>query len=142
MTGTLAVVADTGVATFNAVSGTPIGSYLVRAVAAGLTPDTLAPLVVVAGMPDTILVIQGDGQTGYTNDPLPTPIIVEVRDAVGNVVPGVPVGYSVATGGGSVVGSGTVTDSTGRATIGTGRWVQQPARTRWMSASRAHQTSR
>lgn len=124
LTGTLAVVADTGVATFNAVSGTLIGSYLVRAVAAGLTPDTLAPLVVVAGMPDTILVIQGDGQTGYTNDPLPTPIIVEVRDAVGNVVPGVPVGYSVATGGGSVVGSGTVTDSTGRATIGT--WTLGP----------------
>lgn len=43
------------------------------------------------GPPAQIVVISGDNQTGIAGQPLPQPVVVEVRDSVGTPVPGVDV---------------------------------------------------
>lgn len=68
--------------------------------------------------PAALVKVGGDGQTGTASTPLPLPLVVQVNgsDALG--IPGVPVTFAVATGGGTVDTANVVTDSTGRASTG------------------------
>jgi hypothetical protein len=124
LSGTLSVAAVNGVAAFNTVLADRTGAYRLRAVSPGLLPDTSLIYLVEPGVPDTTVVIEGNGQVARVGEPLSEPIVVMLLDAAGNRVPGSSIEYSVTTGGGSVVGMTTTTDSLGLATIGT--WTLGP----------------
>jgi len=66
-------------------------------------------------VPTTIAAVAGDGQTGPVGSTLPDSLRVQVTDASGNGVPGVPVNWSVLDGGGSVSPASSITDGTGTA---------------------------
>lgn len=124
LSGTLSVNAVNGVALFNPVTADLAGQYRVRAVSAGLLPDTSEFFFVEAGAPDALTVTAGDAQVALVGTLLPLPIVVQLTDAVGNLIEGASLSYSVTTGGGSVVGSSTITDTLGLATIGA--WTLGP----------------
>ncbi|OFW28418.1 MAG: hypothetical protein A3J28_01045 [Acidobacteria bacterium RIFCSPLOWO2_12_FULL_60_22] len=56
----------------------------------------------------------GDTQTALSNSELPTPLTVTVSDNAGMPLPGIPVGWLVTAGGGSVRALAAVTDSSGK----------------------------
>ena len=56
---------------------------------------TLNIVARIAGTGNTIRKSSGDGQTGNTNQPLPQPLVVEVRDSNGSLAEGVPVVFQV-----------------------------------------------
>ncbi|AFY40834.1 N,N-dimethylformamidase beta subunit family domain-containing protein [Nostoc sp. PCC 7107] len=62
----------------------------------------------------TITKISGNNQSGLAGSTLPNPLIVEVRDAAGNVQPNAPVTFSVISGGGSVSPASGVTNANGQ----------------------------
>ena len=67
--------------------------------------------------------VSGGSQNGTVGSALAQPIVVEVRAGDNLPVPGVPVGFAVSAGGGSLSLSGGTTDASGRAsttlTLGT-----------------------
>ena len=65
--------------------------------------------------PQTIVKISGDDQQGATNEPLPNPLIVEVRDQQGAPLQDVQVAFTVARGDGTLTVDNTTTDANGRA---------------------------
>jgi plastocyanin len=66
-----------------------------------------------AGPPTELAKSGGDGQDWYFDNPLPVAYSVVARDANGRPVPGVSVTWAVASGGGSVDPSVSVTDGDG-----------------------------
>jgi hypothetical protein len=84
-------------------------------------PRTIPPVTITAratpGAPTRLAVVSGRGQAGTVGARLPKAVILGVRDASGNGVPGVPVAVKVLQG--SVTDSAPVTDSTGHVAI---RW--------------------
>jgi adhesin/invasin len=77
-----------------------------------------------ADAPASVEKVQGDGQTGAVATALSDSIVVRVRDAVGNLVPGQSVSFASTQGGGSVSPTSVNTDLQGRAatewTLGAG----------------------
>jgi adhesin/invasin len=59
--------------------------------------------------------VSGDGQTGPAGTQLPEPLVVEVTDAFGNPIEGVPITWT--PDGGSVSETSTATDAEGRTSI-------------------------
>ena len=68
----------------------------------------------VIGPPAQLLIVSGDGQTGVAGSALAESLVVRLVDAGGNGVPGVPVAWTVLTGGGSLGPAAAVTDGNGR----------------------------
>ena len=71
--------------------------------------------VTVTQTPAAMLKISGDSQVGFAGEKLPSPLIVEVRDAAGNAVPGVSVVFENVQGGGRPDPIGVRTSGDGRA---------------------------
>ncbi|HSD30953.1 MAG TPA: S8 family serine peptidase [Gemmatimonadales bacterium] len=116
LSGTTTALAVSGVATFDELRIEKRGAgYRLRAVAAGLAPDTSDPFTVHAGPPARITVQAGNGQTAPAGTALPIPYLVDVRDAFDNPVTGATVSWSVTGGGGAVNPAQSSTDSTGHA---------------------------
>ena len=65
--------------------------------------------------PAKLLIISGDDQTGPAGGLLGRPFVVEVRDADRNPIPGVPVSFTVSSGGGSLNPETTRANANGRA---------------------------
>jgi len=65
--------------------------------------------------PDNLEIVSGDNQTGSLGQPLPNPIIVVVKDNLGNPLAGALVHFQIAEGGGSVTKEIVVTNSSGTA---------------------------
>jgi formylglycine-generating enzyme required for sulfatase activity/alpha-tubulin suppressor-like RCC1 family protein len=108
----------TGAATFTnlSIAGT-VGGRTLTFAATGLTGAT-APVTVTLGMATTMAINAGNNASavaGATTSQAPS---VNVTDAGGNVVSGVPVTFAVATGGGSVAGPSQNTSALGIATVG------------------------
>ncbi len=78
----------------------------------GLTPVTFTATGT-AGAPASVVVISGTPQTGPAGSVLGQPLVVEVRDALTNPVPAVPVAWATPDGG-SLAPSG-VTGTNGQA---------------------------
>src|SRR5712691_11403759 len=97
--------------------GTVSGANALTATLAGLTPVTFTATGL-AGAATQIVRIAGDGQAAVVNTILPTAAAVLVRDQFNNPVPGVPVLFAPASGGGSVTGGSAVTDTSGVARVG------------------------
>jgi len=73
-------------------------------------------LVVAAGPPATVKLVQGNNQTGPPGAVLNTTLVVQVTDAGGNLLTGTPVTWQVVTPGTATLSQViAVTDSTGRA---------------------------
>ncbi len=81
-------------------------------------------VTVIAGAATRVVAAGGEGQTGTAGAVLPTPLSVRVTDVDGNPIGGVPVTWSVATGGGSILAVVATTDAAG---ISTARWTLGPA---------------
>jgi hypothetical protein len=92
------------------------------ALAPACTRDT-SPLAVVPTTPAASETRAGAGQTGTVGERLGDSLVVRVTDRFGNPVAGVPVSWAVASGGGTVSPTATVTDDRGEArtawTLGT-----------------------
>jgi hypothetical protein len=69
----------------------------------------------IAGAASGVSIVSGDDQTGPVNTELPQDLVVQVRDAQSNAVPGVAVTWVIGTGGGSVTPATSATDAEGRA---------------------------
>ena len=66
-------------------------------------------------IPQALVKISGDEQSGPAGEPLSAPFVVSVLDQNRNVYPGAPVRFEVAEGQGTLSVEATVTDSTGHA---------------------------
>ncbi len=60
--------------------------------------------------------VTGDGQSGAAGADLPEPLVVEVTDAFGNPIEGVPITWT-PEGGGSISAASTATDGAGRTSV-------------------------
>lgn len=69
-----------------------------------------------AGEPATIVLTQGDGQSGRVGEMLPQPLVLEVSDAVGRPVAGAVV--AVELDGAEAQPNSVTTDGDGRASVG------------------------
>jgi Big-like domain-containing protein len=77
-----------------------------------------------AGAASGVSIIAGNNQTGPVSTELPQALVVEVRDAQNNAVPGVAVTWVIGTGGGSVTPSTSSTDASGNSSAA---WTLGPA---------------
>ncbi|HVM91506.1 MAG TPA: Ig-like domain-containing protein [Terriglobales bacterium] len=68
------------------------------------------------GVPTTLRIVSGNKQVAPPNTLLPSPLVVKVLDANGNLVPGVTVSFTDNGAGGSFSVPSAVTDSKGKAT--------------------------
>lgn len=86
--------------------------------ALGVEVEALEPALVrataVAGGPAQISSISGDGQSGTVGQPLPDPLVVELRDSFGNLATGGQVEF---VGEGSIRPMPAVADREGRASV-------------------------
>jgi adhesin/invasin len=69
-----------------------------------------------AGAASGVTIVSGDDQAGPVSTELPQDLVVQVRDAQSNAVPGIAVTWVIGTGGGSVTPATSATDANGRAT--------------------------
>jgi adhesin/invasin len=91
-----------------------VGPNTLTAAAPGLTGS---PVTFTAGSlaaaARQIVAIAGDGQMAIVGTAVPAAPAVRVTDAFGNAVAGITVTFAVASGGGSLAGSGVPTDAAG-----------------------------
>ncbi len=117
LSGTTTKAAVAGVATFNNLSLNKVGvGYTLVFSAIGLTNATSSALSITVAAASQMSADSGAAppQSGPANQLLPTPLVVRVTDAFGNKVAGTSVTWAVATGGGSLGGTTTTTDTAGR----------------------------
>ncbi|MEP6688147.1 MAG: Ig-like domain-containing protein [Gemmatimonadales bacterium] len=116
---TAATDAD-GRASFEVVLGDRVGavSAELRVSTAGGQRTLTAPLAFTAVSADAneLLLASGDSQSAPVGAPLPQPLVVQVTDAFGNPIAGVPIGWTVE-GGGSVDDAATLTGPDGFASV-------------------------
>jgi len=114
--GTLTRNAVAGVATFDNLSINKSGAaYTLTAAATGLTSATSAAFNVAPGAATVIAVLSGGGQTAAAGSTVP--VVLQVRDALGNGISGVTLTFAVTSGGGSLSASSGVTDASGQAPV-------------------------
>jgi len=107
-----------GLATVTSWTLGPVaGTQQLTATVTGLTPVVFSATAT-AGAASQMTIAAGNNQRAQTTRPVAIPPSVIVRDALGNAVAGAVVTFTVASGGGSVVGGRQVTDATGTAEVG------------------------
>ncbi len=116
LSGSTSQAAVNGLATFSSLSVNLVGAtYSLRASSGALTPDTSSVFGITPSAPTQIALISGGAQAGVVGAALAQPIVVDVRDAQGNVVPGVTVNFSIVTGGGTTLPTNAATNASGQA---------------------------
>ncbi|HEY7634400.1 MAG TPA: Ig-like domain-containing protein [Gemmatimonadales bacterium] len=100
-----------------AIRGSP-GPRQLSFSADGFAPVTSDLVALGVGVPASIALVAGDQQTAPAGTAVPIAPAVVVKDADGNPLPGVPVTFSVTSGGGSVTGGSVTTGSDGVAAVG------------------------
>ena len=95
---------------------TPTSSGTLRIAASVDGVSARAVFRVTTGPPPASLTkVSGDSQGGTPGDALANAFVVEVKDADGETIEGVPVTFSVAAGGGSLSETSATTNANGRA---------------------------
>jgi PKD repeat protein len=79
-------------------------------------PTTSFTVIALSENANGISALSGHGQTGPAGSILGQPLVVQVTDAFGNPIPGVPISWT-AEGGGSVSEASNHTDGDGRASV-------------------------
>lgn len=118
--GVTSVASDeNGRVTFTDLSirGTPGTRTLIFA-ADGFASAISGPIAVGVGAAVSIEAAEGDEQSAAVGTAVPVAPAVLLRDVEGNPVPGVPVVFSIASGGGSVSGSTAASGTDGIARVG------------------------
>jgi adhesin/invasin len=114
--GSLTKLVDTtrsgGLATTNWTLGERAGTQRITASATALTSIDFTATAR-AGAPSTIATNGGTGQSVVVGTAVLTPPAVIVKDRFTNPVPGVSVVFTVASGGGTIVGNAATTNSAG-----------------------------
>ena len=64
---------------------------------------------------NVLKILSGNGQSGLPGRDLPQPLVVQIVSASGSVATGVPVAWTVTSGGGNVSSTSTATDALGQA---------------------------
>jgi hypothetical protein len=111
-------------------ASTKAGTFVAKAMVLGLNLMLADSAVVVfeplPQVPDSIVLVSGNNQTGVVGTTLPQPLVVRVLDKVKQPVKSYPVRFAVVLGGGSLAGKSqfdALTDSSGLAsaalTLGT-----------------------
>ena len=119
LTGSPAVTGADGQASVTATAGTIAGSYTVTASVAGVTTAASFALTNTVGAAASVAVVSGSGQTAIVATGFAAPLVVVVKDAYGNPVPGVSVTFAAPASGASatLTGSPAVTDADGQASV-------------------------
>lgn len=131
--GTISTAAVNGVASFPGLTVDRGGNgYRLLASVDAVTDVPSATFNVAAAPAATITLVSGGGQSAPPLTALASPIVVEVQDQFGFVVPGVLVTFSVQQGGGSLSASSVATDVNGRASTS---WTLGAAGAQSISAS-------
>jgi adhesin/invasin len=73
--------------------------------------------VALTAPPQQLVKLGGDSQRGSVSAQLTDPLVVAVTDQYNNGIPGIPLTFAVAAGGGSISGTNVVTDANGRASV-------------------------
>jgi Bacterial Ig-like domain (group 1) len=112
VSGGAAVSDGSGIAT---VGSWTLGSPGLNTLTASLAgvPDVVFSATGTVGSPDSVVIISGDAQSGDAGTALANPLVVEVRDSVGNPVANIDVAWATLFGSLSPVSGPT--DSAGRA---------------------------
>ena len=100
-----------------AIAGPPGTRTLIFA-ADGYASAISTPVSLGVGAPSAVAVSAGDGQSVRVGTAVPVPPAVVVRDGGGTPVPGIPVTFAVASGGGTLTGAAATTGADGIATVG------------------------
>jgi adhesin/invasin len=106
-----------GIARTRWTLGTTAGQGTLSA-SAGAGASATFTATVTAASPATVSAVAGDAQTAPAGTAVSTPPAVRVADAFGNLAAGVPVTFSVLSGGGRVTNGVRTTDAQGVATVG------------------------
>ena len=119
LSGTLEARTDAqGKATFtDLVLSGPAGQRTLRFDALGLRSASAGPITVGPGIAATLTASAGNFQTAAAGTAVALAPAVLATDASGNPVPNVPVSFTVADGGGSVVTGSSVTNASGVAAL-------------------------
>jgi hypothetical protein len=115
---TTATTDASGIASVTVTANGTAGAYLVSAGIMGTAASTTFSLSNY-GAPASVTVVSGSGQSATVGAAFGAPLVVVVRDAVSQIVPGATVTFAAPTSGARATLSGTtvVTDATGQATI-------------------------
>jgi hypothetical protein len=100
-----------------AIRGSPGTRRLIFA-ADAFAPATTPPIALGVGAPTSIEMVAGDDQNATVGQAVPIDPSVIVRDVDGNPLGGIPVTFTVTSGGGTVSDNTPVTGSDGVATVG------------------------
>ena len=98
--------------------GTSTGEQIIRARTGTDEPlDVTLTATALAPVPASAQLFGGQGQDGTTGELVLNPLVVRVLDPAGRPVPGVPVGFVVTSGGGSVDAQEVFTGPAGTASV-------------------------
>lgn len=97
--------------------GNRAGVDTVMATVSGVTTPALFIEKANPGIPASLTVLSGDGQSGQAGVPLPNDLVVVVRDLVGNPLPAIAIVWRSATGQPGVTANGTGPDGTSHLTF-------------------------
>ena len=132
LTPDTAMTGDDGRATVGVVLGPAVGSAAGNAKV--VTPENQQPVEVgftvaaVAASANGLVIVSGQDQVAAANTALAQPLVVQVTDAFGNPIAGVPITWT-PEGGGAVSETSTVTDAGGTTsvtrTLGPGAGLQR-----------------
>jgi hypothetical protein len=123
-----------GVATVNWTLGPTVGPNALNASVGTLTAVSFTATST-AGAAASVAKTAGDNQTGTAGAAVAVAPAVTIKDANGNPTSGVQVTFTVASGGGSVTGGATSSNTFGIATVGS--WVLGSAGTNTLTATAA-----
>lgn len=103
-----------GLIVCDAVAGARMGQTRIRAIAGEAAAFPLT-LIVTAGAPANVRITAGNSQTGNAGTTLPAALTVEVADAGGNILAGVPVTWQIISGTATLTETSQTTNNNGRA---------------------------
>jgi PKD repeat protein len=96
--------------------GAQVGEALVVMREGSQQPTTTFTATALSESANGMAAFSGDGQSGPAGSPLGQPLVIQVTDAFGNPIAGVPITWSVE-GGGSVSEPSNITDGQGQAFV-------------------------
>ena len=73
--------------------------------------------VALTAPPQQLIKLSGDSQRGSVSAQLADPLVMVVTDQYNNGIPGIPMTFAVAAGGGSISATNAVTDASGRVSV-------------------------
>ncbi len=112
----IVLTSSTGIASCDVVLGGVIGTEAIRANIGNFLTSPSFDIKITTGPPSVVNIVGGNNQTGSPGQQLPQALVVQVTDAGGNILPGVPVNWKVLTAGAVTLSNVSAsTDTNGRA---------------------------